>query len=46
MKFDFGFNKDKCVDECDCKYLQWILKNFNFVGKENLEKEIKEFLGK
>lgn len=45
ITLEFGLNKGKRIDECERKYLQWLLKNFNFAGKENLEKGIKEFLG-
>ncbi|WP_396180306.1 hypothetical protein [Flavobacterium sp.] len=43
--FNFGkYSGKKVTDFQDTKYLKWLLKNFNFGGKEKLKKEIEDIL--
>lgn len=43
--FTFGkYSGKKVTDFQDSKYLKWLLKNFNFSGKEKLKKEIEDIL--
>ena len=43
--FTFGkYSGKKVTDFQDTKYLKWLLKNFNFGGKEKLKKEIEDIL--
>jgi hypothetical protein len=45
--FTFGkYSGKKVTDFQDTKYLKWLLKNFNFGGKEKLKKEIEDILKK
>ncbi len=39
-RLDFGIHKGKKTDEVDKKYLSWLIKNFDFAGKEKLKQEI------
>lgn len=41
---DFGIHKGRKVDEIEKKYLNWMIKNYNFAGKEKLKAEIIDIL--